>query len=318
MGKVHAILSVGMGMREEVSGRENLFLDGTLMGRSHAETEANLQKMIDFAELGDFIDQPMRTYSSGMKARLSFASLITVDPEILIIDEALTVGDAFFGAKATKAIEDVASKGGIVIVVSHALASIEQMCSRALWIDGGLIRMDGPAKDVTRAYRDELHLRDEAAIRKKFGASGAPWAKSAKTFSVDEVSLLAESDGSARQMFETTERARLRARLSGAGFHRPSSLRIWVERNDGLVLFEESVALAAQADALSGKGPRFEVQIPLGELAWRPFIYQLHVEVVTPKGTVAHNATTFKIWAVEDVKGGAPVLRLPIEISCTG
>ncbi len=315
-GQVHAILSVGMGMREEATGRENLFLDGALMGRSHAETEASLQEMIDFAELGDFIDQPVRTYSSGMKAKLAFSSLITVKPEILIIDEALSVGDAFFAAKASRAIEEVARKGGIVIVVSHALASIEQMCQRTIWIDHGAVRMDGPSKNVISAYRDELHEREEADIRKKFGASGTAWAKSAQTFSVNEVFLLAEADGAVRQLFETSERVRLRARLSGAGFRKSTSLRVWVERNDGLVLFDEALEVAAQTDAAEGdKAPEFEIQVALGELAWRPFIYQLHVEVMTPKGAVAHNATTFKVWSVETVKGGTPVLRLPINVS---
>jgi lipopolysaccharide transport system ATP-binding protein len=328
-GKIHAILSVGMGMREEATGRENLFLDGALVGRSTAETQARLQDMIDFAELGDFIDQPVRTYSTGMKARLGFASLITIDPEILIIDEALSVGDVFFGDKATRAIKNLTDKGGIVIVVTHSLAAIEQMCSRAIWIDAGKVRMDGASRDVTAAYRTELHEREEIDIRKKFGVSGAPWTSKGATHSVEEVSLLPARGGVARQIFESGEHAKLLAHLKGDGFRKPSRLRIWVERNDGLVLFDEQIDVAPQPASskppkanqkapgkkVRGSIPDFGLEVDLGALSWRPFIYQIHAEVIGPKGAVAHNAATFKIWSAQNALGGAPVLSMPISIS---
>lgn len=331
-GKVHAILAVGVGMREEATGRENLFLDGVLLGRSEEETAARLQDMIDFSELGEFIDQPVRTYSSGMKAKLGFSSLITIEPDILILDETLSVGDVFFAGKAQRAIESLADKGGIVILVSHALASIEQMCTRTIWIDGGKIRMDGPSRDVVAAFRNELHARQEEDIQRKFGASGAAWSKSPKIFSVDQVTLLTDS-GDERQMFEVSEHVKLRVHLSGRGFRKATSIRVWAERNDGLILFSEQVKVEPRPDAghrikPSSKRDKkqrsrdktkttgFNIEIALGQLAWRPFIYQIHVEVMGPKGAVAHNALTFKLWSDQNVIGGAPVLRLPIDITC--
>lgn len=327
-GKVHAILSVGMGLREEETGRENLYLDGLLLGRSREQTSSVLQKMIDFSELEDFIDQPVRTYSSGMKARLGFASLICIEPDILIIDEALSVGDAFFGAKATKAIEDLAKKGGIVIVVSHSLAAIEQMCERAVWIQNGVVRMDGTSAEVTAAYREELRERDEVDAQKQFGKGGEAWSKAEQKFRITDLSLRAERDGELRKLIETGESAILDLTVRGTGLRRSSMLRIWVERNDGLVLIDERLGLSNQWDSgrqltwrdrwkdFRGRSPELseEVSVSLGEIAWRPFVYQIHAEIMGPRGPVAHNAISFKVWSSEEVVGGTPVLRHPVNV----
>ena len=142
-GHVTAIFTLGLGLREDLSGRENIFIDGELQGRSHAETAAVMAATIAFAELGEFIDRPVRTYSTGMKARLAFSMLVHIEPEILIIDEALSVGDAQFARKATAKMRELTQRGKILIVVSHSMGAIRDMCNRCLWIDGGVIRMDG-------------------------------------------------------------------------------------------------------------------------------------------------------------------------------
>ncbi len=310
-GRVSAILSVGVGLREEATGRENLFLDGVIQGRSHAQTAAALDRMIDFAGLEEFIDQPVRTYSSGMKARLAFASLITIEPEILIIDEALVVGDIFFGRKATSAIKALTEKGAIVIVVSHSLQSINEICSRCVWIEAGRVRMDGGAKEVTEAYRAELHKREEVEINRKFGDSGAPWAKHAAILEIETATLVSQADGGVRTLLEAGEAVALSLQIKGKSAGQALNLRIWAERNDGMVLFDEQLAVAETRAGPAGR----EVLVDLGCLSWRPFLYQIHAEILTPKGMVAHNAATVKVWSDHVIQGGAPLLRDPIGVT---
>lgn len=307
-GRVHAILTVGMGLRDEATGRENLFLDGAVQGRSRAEIESKLDEMIEFAELGEFIDQPVRTYSSGMKSRLGFASLVSIDPEILIVDEALAVGDAFFAAKATKAVNDLAARGAIVILVTHGLATIRTMCSRAIWIEAGRIRMDGEAEVVTSAYQKQTHERDEAEIARKFGAAGAAWSVD-DSLTIDAVRVFAGQYSQPATVIEAGEVGTLSVVLSGENAAQELALTIWVERNDGLVLFEEAMTIPA-----SGISPR-ELTISLGRLSWRPFLYQVHVEAYFKGDKVAHNACVLKVWSETIIAGGSPLLRDPIKIS---
>jgi lipopolysaccharide transport system ATP-binding protein len=314
-GKVHALLTVGMGLREEATGRENLYLDGMMLGRSREQTAAKLDEMIHFAELGEFIDRPIRTYSTGMKTRLGFASLIAIEPEILIIDEALAVGDVFFGAKAYQAMKQLTQQGAIVLLVSHSLASINEACERCIWLDRGEMRMDGKAADVTNAYRETVHAKEEQEIARKFGDSGREWSKKSKMVQISGVEVRSGRDGAPRSLLEANEDAVLAVTLSGKDAGKPTDLRIWVERNDGIVLFDERVHLGAGATAMRDqKTPHREFEIGLGRLSWRPFIYQIHVEILSAKGAVAHNAAVVKIWSDTKISGGTPMLRDPIRV----
>lgn len=163
-GKLQAILTIGSSLREDMTGRENLALAARLAGHPEEKLSAITEDMIDFAGLDHFIDWPVRTYSSGMKARLSFAGAIFVDPEILLIDEALSVGDRTFGDKATAAVRKLCDAGRIVMIVSHSTETIAAMCERCLWLDNGRLVMDGPAKEVGEAYEEAMRLKFEHAI----------------------------------------------------------------------------------------------------------------------------------------------------------
>ena len=169
-GDVHAMLTIGAVLRDDATGRENLYLDGAVHGRSREEMDARAEAVIAFSELGEFIDRPVRTYSSGMKARLAFSMGAFIDPDILIIDETLSVGDAFFAEKAIRRMKEITAQGRVVIMVSHDLASIEDMCERCLWLDEGRLVMDGPAKAVTAAYQTAVQQADEEELARKFGA----------------------------------------------------------------------------------------------------------------------------------------------------
>ena len=308
-GKVHAILTVGLGLREEASGRENLFLDGALMGKTREEIAAHLDEMIAFAELGSFIDQPVRTYSSGMKARLSFASLSHIDPEILIIDEALSVGDAFFAAKATRMIENLCARGRIVLLVSHSIAAIKNMCQRCIWLEHGRLKADGPATKIGDAYAAATRARDEAAIERKFGASGRSWSESAAALLTD-VRLIRSQDGVETTMIEAGTRATLRVTMTLRRGTTASALRVWIESNDGLLLADEVVPLD-EADAAPGVR---SLDVDLGDIDWRPFLYQVHVELLQAGRSCAHAAASFKVYSDSAVFGGNPLLRTPPQV----
>ncbi len=160
-GKVTAVLTLGVGLREDLTGRENIYLDGETQGKVKEKMGADVDAIVEFAELGKFIDLPLRTYSTGMKARLAFAMITQINPEILIIDEALSVGDAAFSVKAGKRIAQLCAQGAIVLIVSHSMQSIRELCNRCLWLHQGKLVMDGPPELVTRAYLESVRETDE-------------------------------------------------------------------------------------------------------------------------------------------------------------
>ncbi len=153
-GRVSALLELGAGFNPEYSGIENIFLNGTIMGFTQEETAKKLDEIIDFAEIGDFINQPVKTYSSGMFVRLAFAVAINVDPEILIVDEALAVGDYRFQAKCYNKFEELKEQGKTILFVTHDVDAVRRFCTRAIWIDSGKLVLDGPAPEVTAKYME--------------------------------------------------------------------------------------------------------------------------------------------------------------------
>lgn len=151
-GKVTALLELGTGFNEQMTGRENIFLNGTLVGMSQKECEQNLQDIIDFSELGEYIDEPILTYSSGMRMRLAFSIAIFSKPQILIVDEALSVGDAHFSAKCTNALKQKKEENLSVIYVSHDLNSLKILCDRVILLDKGSILEQGDPENVINTY----------------------------------------------------------------------------------------------------------------------------------------------------------------------
>lgn len=151
-GSVVPLLELGAGFHPELTGRENIFLNGAMLGFSRAEMEEKLPRIIEFSELGEFIDAPLRTYSTGMWARLGFAAATDTPPEVLIVDEILGVGDEAFQRKCTARISSYQDRGTTILMVSHNASLIEQMCQRALWLDYGVEKALGKVGEVLRAY----------------------------------------------------------------------------------------------------------------------------------------------------------------------
>lgn len=154
-GKLTSLLELGAGFHPDFTGRENIYFNAAIFGLTKQEIDARLQSIIDFSELGDFIDSPVRTYSSGMYMRLAFSVAINVDAEILLIDEILAVGDQHFQEKCFAKLEELAKSNMTIVIVSHSLGSIRKLCNRAIWINNGEVAMDGEANKVIDAYLKE-------------------------------------------------------------------------------------------------------------------------------------------------------------------
>jgi lipopolysaccharide transport system ATP-binding protein len=167
VGRIAPILALGSGFDLELTGRENALIGGAILGVSRALIEERLPQVAAFAEIGDFFDQPLKMYSTGMAARLAFAVCAHADADILIVDEALSVGDAAFGAKCEAFIQDFARRGTI-LVVSHSLPTLQELCDRIIWIDDGAVRDAGDPEKVIAGYMD--FIEGEAAFEEKGAA----------------------------------------------------------------------------------------------------------------------------------------------------
>ena len=155
-GKIGALLELGAGFNPEFTGRENVFLAAAVMGFSGAETDALYEGIVEFSGIREFIDQPVKTYSSGMYVRLAFSIATSANPDILVIDEALSVGDGAFAKKSFERIMQLKAQGTTVLFCSHSMYQVESFCDRAVWLDHGQVQMEGPASNVVAAYTDSL------------------------------------------------------------------------------------------------------------------------------------------------------------------
>lgn len=153
-GKVAALLELTAGFSNEMTGRENIYLKGYILGLTDQYIKNIEENIIDFAELGDYIDQPVRTYSSGMKMRLGFAINVNIDPDILVVDEALSVGDATFKNKCKDKISEIIGCGTTVLYVSHSADSVREICPRAVFLKKGTVIYDGDTEDTLRVYEE--------------------------------------------------------------------------------------------------------------------------------------------------------------------
>src|SRR6185312_9622038 len=145
-GRVASLLEVGTGFHEELTGRENIYMNGSILGMRRREIDRHLDAIVEFSGLSQFMDTPIKRFSSGMRLRLGFAVAAHLDPDVLIVDEVLAVGDAAFQRKCISAMENLRGGNRTVLFVSHNLAAVENLCERCIWIDGGQIRMDGETR----------------------------------------------------------------------------------------------------------------------------------------------------------------------------
>ena len=155
-GKVSSLIELGAGFHPDMTGRENIYINASIYGLTKKEIDAKLDTIIKFSELEEFIDSPIRTYSSGMYMRLAFSVAINVEAEILLIDEILSVGDANFQAKCFKKMQELKDSGITIVIVSHDLHTMKELCNKVIWIESGKIRESGDAETVISKYLNEI------------------------------------------------------------------------------------------------------------------------------------------------------------------
>lgn len=156
-GKTSTLLQLGVGFIPELTGHRNVYLGGLAAGMRKSEIDERFDEIVEYAELGDAIDRPVKTYSSGMFSRLAFSVSMHLDPDVLLLDEVLAVGDEGFREKSMKAMQDLLDRAGTIVFVSHSLGSVKEFCDRAIWMERGRIEAEGPAADVVKAYRKSVH-----------------------------------------------------------------------------------------------------------------------------------------------------------------
>ncbi|SHO80674.1 Teichoic acid export ATP-binding protein TagH [hydrothermal vent metagenome] len=209
-GRVTALLELGTGFNSEMSGYDNIFLNGTLIGMSQLEIDARIDDIIEFSELGDYIYEPIKTYSSGMNMRLAFSIAIFSQPQVLIVDEALSVGDAHFGAKCTRALRERKKENMSIIYVSHDLNSLKLLCDRVILLNNGEVAKSGLPEDVINSYNflisklndseDKMTIKDVS--KNSFG-----------TFDVEIMSVSIEGESSKSDVISSGENSRVSIKI---------------------------------------------------------------------------------------------------------
>lgn len=308
-GDVHAMLTIGAVLRDEATGRENIYLDGAVHGKSRGEIDKHVEEVIAFSELGEFIDRPVRTYSSGMKARLAFSMGAFIDPDILIIDETLSVGDAFFSQKASLRMKEITRQGRIVVVVSHALGMIDDICDRCLWLDQGRLVMDGPARQVTKAYSQAVEQADEAELATKFDTGETTVARPERgmiaSFALEQEGR--QLGGSARAFVPLD----LIVQGSTTARAQNSDLTLSVLRVDGRPILRQS--LATYGGRMPPAGPYLS-RIALAPLILGVGLYRFDITLSDADGIVDSRSRTLEIIDEEGQFGGMPLLYYPPDI----
>lgn len=157
MGRISPLLELGAGFDPSYTGRENIFLNGAMLGYTKEFIESKFDEIVNFSEIGEFIDVPLKNYSSGMVARLGFSIATTVEPEILILDEVLAVGDAKFKEKSEKRMKSFLNEDVTVLFVSHSIDQVKSLCNKAIWLEKGKLIMQGSVEEVSEKYEQSIH-----------------------------------------------------------------------------------------------------------------------------------------------------------------
>lgn len=307
-GHVTSVMTLGVGLREEMTGRDNIYVDGELQGKSREEIETFIDGIIAFAELGEFIDYPVRTYSTGMKSRLAFSMITHLDPEILVIDEALSAGDAKFSVKAGKKIREICDRGKIVILVSHSMGAIREMCDRCVWIEDGRVAMDGAPGEVTEAYVDAVHRADQELLLKRFRKlAGSATYKPG--FEIRWMELIDAQSEAESASIERGSDATLRAGLVLPQDAVAPSVRLRVERIDGLLVVEQSHALEADGGAFPSI-----VEIAMRPMPFGPGTFHAQLALMSEDRVTATYSILFECFTRRELVGGRPALTHPVRI----
>jgi lipopolysaccharide transport system ATP-binding protein len=289
-GGVHAVLEIATGLLLDRTGRENINYMGGLYGASAEEMREREPRIIEFAGLGEFIDHPVRAYSSGMKSRLAFSIVTSGEFDVLLIDEALSVGDVGFALRCRKRIRELCRRGATVVLVSHALESIREMCDRVIWVHEGQIAGDGDPDEVVEAYRAVAHEQAQREYARRFALLEKTSAGDSGV-AVDRIATTTTRGGAAVHLFRLDEPFVVEAVVSSHRALDPVNASIELVRGDGMLIYrdEETISLA------EGKNP---LAISLGLMRLGRFTYRVRFELAAADGSVLAKGET--AFAVED------------------
>jgi ABC-2 type transport system ATP-binding protein len=232
-GKLAALLELGAGFHPELTGAENIFLNGSILGMSKRDVQNKFASIVEFAGLEKFIDTPVKNFSSGMVVRLGFSIASHVEPEILLIDEILSVGDQDFQRKSSEKIEEFRREGRTIVVVSHSLGLVQQLCKEVIWLDKGQIRQSGPAAEVIAAYTGgsyQPQTERAESSRNRWGTGDAR---------INSIELL-NHDGTIAQVVESNAGAQIRFQISAHTRIESPILRVQITRLNGDVVWATS------------------------------------------------------------------------------
>jgi len=274
-GRISALLELGAGFHPELSGRENVYLNGSILGLSRREVDRRFDEIVSFAGLEQFIDMPVKNYSSGMYVRLGFSVAIAVDPDILLIDEVLAVGDEEFQRRCNERFAELRRSGRTIVIVSHGLGAVEQMCDQVAWLDHGQLRLIGPATEVVDAYLAQVEVAPSSDAHED-GTSNS----GIGVLRLGAIDLLDEA-GSPITHVATGHRAVISlAWTSSEPVTRPV-FRLRVTTSDGFVVSVASTRSASLPEVFNGQGV---VTFDIAGLPFLPGTYDVAVEVTDEAG----------------------------------
>jgi ABC-type polysaccharide/polyol phosphate transport system ATPase subunit len=292
-GKVSALLELGAGFHPELSGRENVYLNGSILGLSRSELDRRFDEIVGFAGLERFIDTPVKNYSSGMYVRLGFSVAINVDPDILLVDEVLAVGDEQFQRRCNERFADLKAEGKTIVVVSHSLGSVRAMCETVAWLDSGTLREVGPASEIVDDYLAEVHQDRSAETH----ATGVRWGSAEVV--VDEIELL-DADGRPSTEVNTGDAVTLRIRYNASEPIAEPTFSLAVHTVEGVLVTNPTTrGVDLVSDRIVGKGT---VDLFVDPLLLLPGTYDLSASITDAAALhmydMRHRAVRF------DVGGG--------------
>jgi lipopolysaccharide transport system ATP-binding protein len=283
-GRLASLINLGAGFHPELTGRENIYLNGVILGLSRREVRQRFDDIVEFADLGQYIDTPLKRYSSGMYARLGFAVAAHVDPEILLVDEVLSVGDVAFQDRSIRKMLSFRDSGCAVLFVSHNLSAVEMMCQRVVWLDHGSVRMEGPTAEVVRAYVDAV----DVSLMQTFDAADDV---DDSDISVVEVTL---QDECGEQCNDFEFGSAMRVRIRCVARHDVEDVTCTVAvRGDYGQLFS-----ATSPPERCWRPGAYELECEFAELPLLPGLYRVDVQVRhagTPPWALPRSMTAFRV-----------------------
>ncbi len=308
MGRVSALLELGAGFHPDFTGRENVYLDGVIMGRPRSEIDRRFDDIVAFAEMEEFIDAPAKTYSSGMFMRLAFSVAVSVDPDILLVDEVLSVGDESFQRKCLSRIDEFKSQGKTIIFVSHAMGTVRNLCDRVIWIDRGVISADGDPNEVIDQYLTSVNERDRQRLEAEAGAASGELPGPVEIASVK----LLDRAGEEKLSFNTGDYLKVQVDYRSHAPVEAPVARMLLKTADGILCAGASTEMLDEVvDRLPAEGT---VELEIEQLPLLPGSYNIAVFFQNQDGSQVYNSDGGKY--PFDVAAGMPYETGIIHVPC--